>query len=257
MKFYLGTHRPNWLAQLDVPLFVSRRVLASRKTLPRAKAGWALDSGGFTELNLNGRWSFHPTQYVKEVLRFSDEIGSLDFAAPMDWMCEPWIVAKTGKSVKAHQYLTVANYLTLKELAPDLPFIPVLQGFTLDDYLFCAEIYTDNNIDLTKGLVGLGTICRRQNMSVAEVIVRRLADDGIALHGFGVKVTGLDWYGDALSSSDSMAWSYRARKEARAGKRRDCGKNTCANCMHYAVEWRADLLARPGKDHQLPMEVAA
>lgn len=253
--FYLGTHRPHWLASADVPLFVSRRWMPKR--LPRARTRWALDSGGFTELKDHGQWTITPYQYAAEVGRFSDEIGLLDFAAPMDWMCEPQILAKTGKSIREHQYRTVANYLHLRDLNSGLPFIPVLQGFTLDDYLRCADIYADNDVDLTAGLVGLGTICRRQNMVEAEVIVRRLAGEGVALHGFGVKITGLDWYGDALESADSMAWSYRARKEARAGARGDCGKNSCANCLHYALDWRADVLARPSMPHQLPMEVAA
>ena len=51
MKFYLGTHQTGWLAKLDVPLFVSRRRLATLRKLPRAVGSWALDSGGFTELS--------------------------------------------------------------------------------------------------------------------------------------------------------------------------------------------------------------
>jgi hypothetical protein len=34
--FYLGTHHPNWLRKTDVPLFISRRRLTGRKSLPRA-----------------------------------------------------------------------------------------------------------------------------------------------------------------------------------------------------------------------------
>jgi len=53
----------------------------------------------------------------------------------MDWMSEPIMLAKTGLTVAVHQARTVANYLALRDLAPDLPFIPVLQGWRLDDYL--------------------------------------------------------------------------------------------------------------------------
>lgn len=48
--FYLGTHQPQWLGRYDVPMFISRRRLSSRKSLPQARGRWALDSGGFTEL---------------------------------------------------------------------------------------------------------------------------------------------------------------------------------------------------------------
>ena len=34
--FYLGTHMDGWLAHVGVPLFVSHRRLARRKTLPKA-----------------------------------------------------------------------------------------------------------------------------------------------------------------------------------------------------------------------------
>ncbi|MGW4241176.1 deazapurine DNA modification protein DpdA family protein [Nocardia sp. NPDC004722] len=46
MKFYLGTHQPHWLALTDVPLFISDVRLRDRKTFPRARGEWGLDSGG-------------------------------------------------------------------------------------------------------------------------------------------------------------------------------------------------------------------
>jgi hypothetical protein len=70
VRFYLGTHLPNWLGKVTIPLFVSRRTLAPRRTLPRALGPWALDSGGFTELAMYGRWTVPATQYVAEVRRF-------------------------------------------------------------------------------------------------------------------------------------------------------------------------------------------
>lgn len=56
MRFYLGTHRPNWLAVTDVPLFVSNRVLQDRRSLPVARGRWVLDGGGYSELSLYGEW---------------------------------------------------------------------------------------------------------------------------------------------------------------------------------------------------------
>ena len=50
-------------------------------------------------------------------------------------MCEPFILEKTELPVEEHQRRTVPNFLHLKELAPDLPFAPVLQGWTLEDHL--------------------------------------------------------------------------------------------------------------------------
>jgi hypothetical protein len=60
----------------------------------------------------------------------------------MDSMCEPQILAKTGKSVAERQRLTTDNFLELTAKAPDLPFIPVLQGWTLADYLRRVAVRT-------------------------------------------------------------------------------------------------------------------
>lgn len=262
MKFWLGVHRPAWLAQAGVPLFVSHRTLRAYRTLPRAAAPWALDSGGFTELSMHGRWETTPTEYIAAVRRYRDEVGQLVWASPQDWMNEPAMLARTGLTVDEHQRRTVDNYLLLRDAALDLPFIPVLQGWERDDYLRCADLYERADVDLAAlPAVGVGTVCRRQDTSAAEGIVTALAARGYALHGFGVKLTGLGVYGHALASADSMAWSYRARRaagdrEALGLPRPSCGKRTCANCLHFALEWRQKALsAAVSADRQLVLPV--
>ena len=83
---YLGTHQPNFLATAGVRLFVSHRRLTARKTLPRAAAGWALDSGGFSELSLYGDWRTTARDYNAAVRRYDDEIVKLEWAAIQDDM---------------------------------------------------------------------------------------------------------------------------------------------------------------------------
>src|SRR6266536_1053296 len=107
MRFYLGTHETSWLAKTDVPLFVSRRRLTMRKKLPVALGTWALDSGGSTEFSLYGEWRTPHEQYAEEVRRFKDEIGGLQWVAPQDWMCEPFMLEKTGLTIKEHQTRTI------------------------------------------------------------------------------------------------------------------------------------------------------
>lgn len=244
--FYLGTHRPYWLGLTDVPLFVSHTTLGNYRRLPRATGPWALDSGGFTQLSKPPhRWSITPEQYVAAVRRYRDEVGHLQWAAPMDHMCEPVVLAGTRQTVPAHQWRTVTNYLRLRDLAPDLAIIPVLQGWTTADYLRCADLYETMGVDLAaQPLVGVGTVCRRQDTRAAADVVTELSSRGYRLHGFGVKLTGLRAFGGSLTSVDSMAWSYRARRASRdltsAGLPPTCpeGKRTCANCLHFALEWR-------------------
>jgi len=241
--FYLGAHQPHWLWAAGFPLFVSHRQLARRRgPLRPAACRWALDSGGFTELSLHGRWITPAAEYADAVDRYAREAGQLDFAAPQDWMCEPAILARTGLSVREHQDRTVASYLELRALTPHLPFIPVVQGWHLTDYLACVELYRAAGVDLTRlPLTGLGSVCRRQSTGQIPVIVTTLASLGLRLHGFGIKTTGLHLYGHLLASADSMAWSYAAR---RAPALPGCtGHRNCANCLTYATAWRTRTLA--------------
>lgn len=246
--FYLGAHHADWLESVSVPLFVSRRSLHGRKRLPIRAEGqrWALDSGGFTELSMHGRWLTDAKTYARDVLRFSDEIGGLDWAAPQDWMCEPEMLAKTGRSVEQHQELTVASVLELRAMG--VKVIPVLQGWTMGQYFDCVELYSKNGIELrSEPVVGLGSVCRRQRMTSAALIVSMLADEGISLHGFGFKASGLQAVADKMRSADSLAWSLNARKSS---PRPEClGKHqSCSNCADFALEWRDSLLGKLGKE---------
>lgn len=246
MKFYLGTHQPGWLARTDTPLFVSDVRLSKYRTLPRAQGRWALDSGGFSMLSVHGTWAAGPTpqEYAARVRRYRDEVGGLDWAAIQDWMCESFIVAKTGLSVTEHQRRTIGSYLTLSAIAPDLPWALVIQGEHLRDYVRCAQMYVDAGIDIAAApVVGVGSVCRRQGTSAAAQIIQTLTMlyPGIKLHGFGVKTTGLAHYGDHLASADSMAWSYDARRNPPLP---GCSAHiNCANCIHYAMRWREKVLA--------------
>lgn len=157
MQFYLGTHHPAWLASAPVPLFVSDRRLRGYKRLPRAGVSWALDSGGFTELFQHGSSQQGPTpaQYVAQIRRYYDEVGKLDWAASQDWMCEPWILKKTGLSIAEHHDRTVDNYVRLRDLAvaADVPedlIWPTAQEWEPDDFLRCVDRYYRAGVDLSR-----------------------------------------------------------------------------------------------------------
>lgn len=244
MRFYLGTHEPSWLARIDVPLFISRRRLARIKRWPRALGPWCMDSGGFTELSMGGRWTVGPSQYIDEIRRAQTEIGGLAWAAPQDWMCEPAVLRMTGLTVAKHQALTVESVMRLRD-AVGSTVIPVLQGWRVHEYMDHAEQYARAGIDVcTEPVVGVGTVCRRQSTREGVEIIRTVAAAGVHVHGFGVKITGLRATRDALTSADSMAWSFAAR---RAPPMAGCSHASCANCMKYAIAWRARLLAAPAQ----------
>ncbi len=244
MRFWLGTHLPAWISRVEQPLFVSHRRLVGRKTLPVPVGPIAIDSGAFSELNEFGEWRTSETAYVDAVARYAAEL-KIEWAAPMDWMCEPFVIEKTGLSVVEHQHRTVDNFVRLREQS-DI-FIPVLQGYEMDDYFACLEMYDDAGVDLRSlPLVGIGSVCRRENTTEIDEIVTKLAAEGLALHGFGVKIRGLAKYGQGLASADSMAWSYAARKRPRLP---GCeGHQHCNNCERFALLWRWSLIENSNRN---------
>jgi len=252
MQFYLGTDEPSWLWNEPPPhrLFISRRRLQRLKRFKPAQQRWALDSGGFTELNMYGEWRTTPHQYVALVQRYVNEIGLLDWAAPQDWMCEPFVLTKTGKTVEEHQRLTVNNYLDLKTLSSQLPIIPALQGWQPDDYLRHAEMYEKAGIDLTEApTVGMGTFCRRGNLQPVQHLVYDLQRQGLKMHAFGVKQDGLPIMGDFLQSADSLAWSFTARY----ANRRLCNQihrsPKCTHCKEWATTWANNVINNISTSH--------
>ncbi|WP_308160191.1 deazapurine DNA modification protein DpdA family protein [Mycolicibacterium goodii] len=261
--FYLGTHLEGWLNHVGVPLFVSHRRLARRKTLPKALTGWALDSGGFSELSLYGGWRTTPEEYVTAVKRYDREIGQLEWAAPMDMMCEESMLARTGLTVPDHQRQTVANFVRLEQLwrgsddqwHPESPFMPVLQGGqTPDSYLQCWDMYGEAGVDLSNyPVIGVGSVCRRQHTGEIRDILEavRDRDPEVPLHGFGVKTRGLRIYGDLLASADSLGWSYNARRNPPLP---GCGHASCSNCLKWALRWRRDILAGGCAEHGEPCD---
>jgi hypothetical protein len=199
-----------------------------------------------------GEWQTTPQEYVVAIRRYQTEIGGLRWCAPQDWMCEPVMLARTGLTVADHQERTLTNYLILRGMASELPIIPVLQGWSVADYLRHVEAYTRAGVDLwSEAVIGLGTVCRRQGMIEGSQIVYRLAGEGLRLHGFGVKTLGLRDFGPHLASADSMAWSFTARRQPV----RLPGHThlTCANCLPWALEWREGVLASIPREWQMIM----
>lgn len=241
-RFLTGAPSPAWLtiATLHTAWFVSHNRLRKLRRLPRAVAAWALDSGGFTELSKHGRWTSTPEEYAAAVRRYRDEVGMLMWAAPQDWMCEPAMIRKTGLSVAEHQRRTVANFLHLRRIAPDLPIIPVIQGWSVASYLDCVRLYVAAGVDLAaEPVVGIGSVCRRTNPVSVSVIAAQLHGLGLRnLHGFGVSLQALPLAAEYLQSTDSMAWSAAERY---AGDRCPEGRTDCRNCRHAAIEYGTDV----------------
>ena len=226
-------------------MFVNHTVLVRMKTLPEARGPWVFDSGGFATLNTHGRWTTTIKSYSQRVERYAEEIGNMEWAAPMDWMCEAGVLKKTGLTVKEHQRRTIESYLFLRDRLGSL-VTPVLQGWKYTDYLRHVDMYAERDVDLaTLPVVGVGSVCRRGQDDEIVRILAGLYSYDINLHAFGVKGGALMRAQKYLVSSDSMAWSFRARKIGEPVFPECQGVHVhCGNCPRFAEQWRTEFLAK-------------
>lgn len=221
MIFFVGLHQPSDCRRVDRPCMVSINRLQGpkgRRSPFSAGVPWVMDSGAFTQVALNGGYADPPATYAALIRRWA-EIDPPLWAASQDFMCEPFVLTKTGCTVKQHQRMTIERYDRLVDCdTGGVPVTPVLQGYHPGEYRQCLEDYGDR---LLPGMVvGVGSVCKRninadEILAVLSVIQRERPD--LKLHGFGLKRTALS-SGEIrarLASADSMAWSFAARRQGR------------------------------------------
>jgi hypothetical protein len=231
LRFFTGLHQPADAKHFDAA-FISVNRLRTRKSAMDVN-DWIMDSGAFTEISQHGRYRHSVKEYAQEIKRWATNgSGRMLAAVAQDWMCEPWIVKKTGLTVAEHQRLTVERYDAL--MACDVGgvyIMPVLQGYACDDYAVHLKMYGDR---LKRGAwVGVGSICKRNGdpWQVIRVLVTiKAIRPDLKLHGFGLKTTSLTDHTlrRLLHTADSMAWSFSARKQGRNG-----------NDWREALKWAA------------------
>lgn len=216
MMFYVGLHQPADAKHFD-RAFISVNRIRRRKKAIQAGA-WIMDSGAFTEISKFGEYRSSVAEYAEVINRWADD-PKLVAAVSQDYMCEPFILEKTGLTVDDHQRLTIERYDALRVLVdPRVYVMPVLQGYSVEDYLRHLEMYGNR---LPRGAyVGVGSICKRNtDIKAVEAILTAIkaVRPDLRLHGFGLKITALSsWVvRDCLYSADSMAWSFSARRQGR------------------------------------------
>jgi hypothetical protein len=218
VRFFCGLHQPSD-AKHFAASFVSVNRLRDRKG-PFVVGDWIMDSGAFTEISTHGCYRHSVAEYAAQIRRWASN-GNLLAAVAQDWMCEPWIIEKTGLSVAEHQRLTVDRYdALLAEDTSGVYVLPVLQGYAPADYVEHIRLYGER---LLRGAwVGVGSICKRNgNPRAIEAVLLAIhgARPDLKLHGFGLKASALGsaLVFDLLHTADSMAWSYNARMQGRNG----------------------------------------
>lgn len=248
MKFYVGISSLTHIK--DVPkyfMFSTNRLLKRKSKINNLNKEWILDSGGYTQLLLNGKYTFTIDDYIKIIT-----LQEPDYYVSMDWMCEPWMMEKTGKNIKHHLRKTIENHTKIKEIYDgNSKLMGVIQGYRKEDYLKCIDDL--KAYGLIERYMGIGTLCRRQATEEAMEIISLIKSNlpsWVKLHGFGIKTLAFKKKQvlDMLYSADSHSWSFEGRRLCRriVNEDGDCecdgekcfskAKN-CANCGRYMKHW--------------------
>jgi hypothetical protein len=183
-----------------------------------------IDSGAFTTIARFGGYPDPVFLYARRLHEIHHKgIASITAAVAQDYMCEAFMLKRTGMTVRQHQELTIERYDELLDeltflFEDDVPFpvIPVLQGYQPGEYQQHLDMYGDR---LKPGMwVGVGSVCKRNSstsdvIGVLDAIERRRP--GLRLHGFGLKTTALKdtTVRSLLYSADSMGWALHEQKE--------------------------------------------
>jgi len=156
MHFYVGLHQPSDARNFERCMVSISRL---RNRLSDFSVGeWMMDSGAFMELKLFGRYRDSVAVYAAHIRRWS-RCGRLVAAVAQDYMCEPFMLARTGLSVADHQRLTISRYDALMGERTGVYILPVLQGYQPAEYVSHVRQY-GARIE-TGAWVGVGSICKR------------------------------------------------------------------------------------------------
>lgn len=249
--FFVGLHQPSNAQHFERACISINRIRERKSSFP-AKS-WIMDSGAFTEIATHGRYRASVEEYAHEARRWVGS-GNLLAIVAQDYMCEPFILRKTGLTVDIHQRLTIERYDALLAAKVGCHVLPTLQGYDPADYVRHVRLYGDR---LTAGMwVGVGSVCKRngspgdiENVLASIKVVR----PDLRLHGFGLKLSALlhDGVRALLHSADSMAWSFSARKQGRSANDWREAKRFEERVNH------ASALPRSAWQIPLPLEAAA
>lgn len=172
----------------------------------------ALDSAGFVAMSRYNGYPWNPFQYVELA-------ASAEWAwwAAMD-LCVEKELAADRLTRRLRIAGTAAGYGECRRLARDRGLrdpLPVLQGQTVDDYKYCADMMPIVDWPV---LIGVGSMCRRNvhgDDGIERVVegLDRVLPPHTKFHAFGVKGQALQRLAShpRIASTDSAAWDFNAR----------------------------------------------
>jgi len=168
-----------------------------------------LDSGGFSFFYRSGDYEFYPAQFIRLARRIN-----ADYVAVMDYPCEPDVNRSKLRTNYERIDRTIKNAIKLMDLADDINWVMVVQGYKPEEYLYAIDRIKEQG--LITPHMAIGSLCVRKSIKAArEVItlVRKNLPNRVKLHGFGVDLRFLrdPVIFHSLYSTDTAAWKWNNR----------------------------------------------
>jgi hypothetical protein len=161
-------------------------------------------------MNIYGDYPFRPDEYLALIFHYRPTL-----AACLDYPCEPDIARGCylqSNIDRIEAGIDYADYLL--GWTSQTQFLPVIQGYTLDEYAYSIELLARRG--LLRDYMAIGSMCRRWDLSQLQetmtAIYRLVCEAGITmpkLHWFGLKLQALSdpICRPLIYSCDSAAWS--------------------------------------------------
>ena len=167
-----------------------------------------IDSGGYSMFSKYSDFPYTVEEYIGFVNQLRDKWPVTEVAT-MDYPCEPHVNREKYETNIARIDATIQNALECIDFDNSIPWVPVIQGYKLDEYKYCWQQYQDYGV--SANLWAVGSVCiRKVTGGIRHIMTRIKRITKQNLHAFGLALPAIR-HPDvffSIFSSDSAAWNF-------------------------------------------------
>ena len=179
----------------------------SRTNLPDVVEQVFIDSGGYSFLTGWGKYPFDLEEYLSLCYHVRDK-HNLFAVATLDFPC---LADPQNGTNQENIENTVKNAFLCMDSDKTLPWVPVIQGYSIKEYQTCMDLYKDAGVKSNYWAVGSLTQRKRDPITLRRIITyikdQHKTDN---IHSFGLGIPNLKdpQIFKAIYSSDSSGWNF-------------------------------------------------
>lgn len=196
-----------------VKILVNYATHGPKPPLPNNMETLFVDAGGYGILTKQKDYPFSPETYFRDLQTLQP-----NYWGSMDYPCHPPFLKRLGRTVPDQIEATLNNQVTIieHELFDQVPgqFIPIIQGWDLDEYIYCIDRMRDR--DLLTDYMTVGSLKRPRKgangPNYTKHLILQLANElpQTRFHIFGLTLLVLadPLVTPAIYSGDSSSWQF-------------------------------------------------